>query len=184
VDVSSISASSYPTAINVVLLVLRLYLGLMIFAHGYRKIFRGGKLAGTGRWFEKIGMKPGYLHARAAAFTELSVGVLLTFGLLTPLAAAGLMALMLVAIVTVHRHNGFMINNPGEGIEYCLGLAVISLALGTIGAGTYSLDHVWGVFDRWSPATRLLVTAIVGIGGAALQLGVFYRPPKPSPPAQ
>jgi putative oxidoreductase len=64
----------YPSAINRVLLIVRLYLGPMIFTHGYRKIFRGGKLAGTDGWFDSIGMKPGNLNALAAASTELRVG--------------------------------------------------------------------------------------------------------------
>lgn len=180
-DVSSVTITSYPVAISLVLLCVRLFLGLMIFTHGYRKIFRGGRLAGTARWFDSIGMKPGKLHARAAAFTETGVGVLLTLGVLTPLAAAGLMSVMLVAIVTVHRQNGFMITNPGGGIEYCLAVAVMSLAQGTFGAGEYSLDHAWGIFGHWSATTRLLVTALVGVGGALVQLLLFYRPPKTSP---
>jgi len=148
----------------------------MIFTHGYRKVFRGGKLAGTARWFDGIGMKPGLLHARAAATTELGVGALLTVGALTPFAAAGLMAVMLVAILTVHRKNGFMITNPGGGIEYCLGLIVLALVLGTLGAGKYSLDYAWGILSHWSGTTRFLVTAMVGIGSATLQLAIFYRP--------
>jgi putative oxidoreductase len=180
-EIVDMTVTSYSTSINLVLLLVRLFLGPMIFTHGYRKVFRGGKLAGTGRWFDKIGMKPGKLHARAAAFTELSVGVLLTFGALTSLAAAGLIAVMLVAIVTVHRKNGFMISNPGEGIEYCLGVVVMALALGTLGAGEYSLDNAWGVFTHWTGTTRFLVTAAVGIAAATLQLVAFYRPSKPSP---
>ena len=57
----------------------------------------------------------------------------------------------------------------------------MALALGTFGAGRYSLDNAWGVFSHWNGTTRLLVTAIVGVGGAVLQLAVFYRPPKKSP---
>ena len=67
---------------------------------------------------------------------------------MTPLACAGLLALMLVAIVTVHRKNGFMITNRGGGIEYCLGLTVTALALGTFGAGRYLLDYWWNIFSR------------------------------------
>jgi putative oxidoreductase len=171
-------ATQYPTVINVVLLIAHLYLGLMNFTHGFRKVFRGGKLTGTAAWFDSIGMKPGKVHAFAAAFTELGVGVLLTFGLLTPLAAAGLMALMLVAIATVHRTNGFMITNPGGGMEYCLALSVMALTLGTIGSGRFSLDHALGVFSHWTTTTDFLVTLIVGVGGAFLQLATFYRPPK------
>jgi putative oxidoreductase len=172
------AATQYPTAINVVLLVTHVFLGLMIFTHGFRKVFRGGKLPGTAAWFDSIGMKPGKIHAFAAAFTELGVGILLTFGLLTPLAAAGLIALMLVAIATVHRTNGFMITNPGGGMEYCLALSVMALTLGTIGSGRFSLDHAWGVFSHWTPTTDFLVTLIVGVGGAFVQLAAFYRPPK------
>ena len=91
------SLRTYDTA----LLLLRAALGMMIFVHGYNKAFRGGKLAGTGRWFESMGMRPGKVHATLAAGTEMGVGVLLVLGLLTQLAAAGLIALMVVAFWTV-----------------------------------------------------------------------------------
>ena len=169
---------SYPMAINLMLLIVRMYVGPTIFTHGYRKVFRGGKLAGTAGWFDRIGMKPGRLNAVMASTTELGVGVLLTLGVLTPLACAGLLALMVVAIVTVHRKNGFMITNQGGGMEYCLGLSVMALALGTMGAGRYSLDHVWGILAQWTTATNLIVTLALGLGGAALQLLTFYRAPK------
>lgn len=172
--------SFHSTAINVVLLLLHVYLGCMIFVHGFRKVFRGGKLGGTARWFESIGMKPGLANAYAAAVSEMGAGVLLVLGLFTPFASAALVALMLVAIVCVHRKNGFMITNPGGGIEYCLTLAVVGLTLGTLGAGRLSLDYAWGLLSGWSSTTNFLVTLIVGFGGAALQLAVTYRPPKDS----
>ena len=172
-----LSNASYPVALNVVLLALRLFLGPMIFAHGFRKFFRGGRLAGTAKWFESIGVKPGRINAAMAASTEVGVGVLLTLGLLTPLASAGLMSLMTVAIATVHLKNGFFIFNEGEGIEYTLGVAVTTLVPGTLGAGEYSLDHLWHVL-HWSLATSLGVTLVVGLGGALGQLAAFYRPPK------
>ena len=168
-------------AVSVVLMLLRLYLGCMIFTHGFRKVFRGGRLAGTARWFESIGMRPGILNAYAAASTELSAGALLAVGLLTPFASAALIAVMLVAIASVHFKNGFMITNPGGGMEYCLTLAVVGLAQGTLGAGRFSLDRACGIFKSWSPTTNLLVTAIVGVGGAVLQLATMYRPPRTWP---
>jgi putative oxidoreductase len=163
---------------SVVLLLLRFYLGCMIFTHGYRKVFYGGKLAGTARWFESIGVRPGLLNAYAAALTEIGAGVLLVLGLLTPFACAALMALMSVAIVTVHRKNGFMITNPGGGIEYCLALVIAALDLGTFGSGTYSLDHEWEIFGGWTPMTNFLVTLLVGVGATAFQLAAVYRPPR------
>ncbi len=175
-----ITKFSFPATINVVLLIVRLFLGPMIFTHGYRKFFRGGRLAGTAGWFEKIGMKPGRLNAVAAASTETGVGVLLTVGLLTPLASAGLLALMTVAIVSVHRKNGFMISNKGEGMEYCLALSVMALALGTLGPGKFSLDFSMKIFSHWSFSTDFFVTLAVGLGAALLQLLACYRPPKPS----
>ena len=167
------------TTVNVILLVARIALGAMIAAHGYAKVFRGGKIAGTAGWFDSIGMRPGKLNAIMAAGTEIGVGILLILGLATPLAAAGLVALMTVAIVTVHRKNGFFVYNAGQGIEYCLMLAVYALLVGTVGPGTYSLDKQINVsFFRDSPAHAALTVLILGVGGAALQLLAIYRPPK------
>ena len=131
----SLTTTSYPAAVDLALLGARLFLGLMIFAHGYQKFFRGGKIAGTAGWFESIGMKPGKLNAVAASTAEIGTGVLMTLGLLTPLASAGLIALMCVAIVTVHRKNGFFNFRKGQGIEYNLGVAVMALVPATVGAG-------------------------------------------------
>ena len=44
------------------LLILRVIVGIVMFAHGYNHVFRGGKIGGSGR-FESLGMKPGKLHA-------------------------------------------------------------------------------------------------------------------------
>ncbi len=168
-------ATGYPTALSVVVLVVRLFLGPMIFAHGFQKFFRGGKIEGTAGWFHGIGVRPGRLNAYAAATTELGVGVLMTLGLLTPLASAGLISLMTVAVVTVHRHNGFFNFNKGQGVEYNMAVAVMAL-VPSVGAGRYSLDHVWLIL-HWSPWTNLLVTVALGLGGATAQLVAFYRPP-------
>jgi len=162
-------------SLSFLLLLLRVYLGAMIFVHGFQKAFRGGKIAGTAGYFESIGMKPGKLNARLAVATEMGVGVLLVLGLLTTFASAGLVALMVVAIVTVHRKNGFFIYN--SGVEYCLMIIVASLVSGTFGAGRFSLDRL--IFHpSWvvKPSHALLITAILGVGGAALQMLAVYRP--------
>ena len=171
--------NSGSTSFNLVLLIAHVSLGLMIAAHGYAKVFRGGKLAGTAGWFDSIGMHPGKINAYMAAGTEIGVGILLTLGLLVPLAAAGLVALMTVAIVTVHRKNGFFVYNPGQGIEYCLMLIVLSIVTGTFGGGKYSIDHVH-TFSTWfdRPMHSFLTVVVVGFGGAFLQLAAVYRPGK------
>ncbi|MCZ7526448.1 MAG: DoxX family protein [Acidimicrobiia bacterium] len=102
-------------ALNTGLLVLRVTVGAVILAHGVNHIVGGGRIAGTARWFESLGMRPGILHAWLASLTEVAVGPMLILGLLTPLAAAGVLGVMLVAWITNHRGNGFFIFRPGEG---------------------------------------------------------------------
>jgi putative oxidoreductase len=143
------------------------------------KVFGGGKIAGTAAWFDSIGMRPGKPNAWAAALTELGAGALLILGLATPFACAGLVALMVVAIITVHRKNGFFVFNPGQGIEYCLVVALVAIGLGGLGAGRWSLDHVTNVWTI-KPWVGLLIAAGLGVGGALLQLAAFFRPPKDS----
>lgn len=167
-----------PLAASLVLLVLRLFLGPMIFAHGYRKFFRGGKLTGTARWLESLGMSQPRLNAALAASSETGVGILLTLGLVTPLACAGLIGLMLSAIVTVHWENGFFIFNKGQGYEYTLGVAVAALVPATLGPGQFSLDHAWSLWTP-SPTTGLVVALAVGVGTTLVQLVLFYRPQHP-----
>ena len=97
---------------------------------------------------------------------------------MSPLAYAGAASIGLVALFTNHLKNGFFINNPGEGYEYVATIAVLSVALGGLGPGRFSLDAAidndW-VFDT---DVALPVTAAVAVGGTALFLGAFWRPPK------
>jgi putative oxidoreductase len=171
--------TAYHTAIDTALLILRVVLGLTLAAHGYNKFFGGGRIPGTAGWFESIGMKPGMFHARVAATTEMSAGIGLAVGLLTPIPAAGFVALMFVAAWTVHRANGFFIVK--EGWEYNLILAVTAVAVATIGAGKFSLDyalfHTTGFYDYLHGWWGLLISAVLGLAGAIGQLVIFWRPP-------
>jgi putative oxidoreductase len=167
-------------AINLALLGLRLMLGAVMLAHGINHIIGGGKIAGTARWFASLGMKPGILHAWLASLTEVGAGTMLVLGLLTPLACAGVIGVMLVALITNHWKNGFFIFRPGEGYEYVLTLSVVALCLSMLGSGDWSLDNPLGTVDLagWS---GLAVAAIAGGGGTLLLLAGFWRPPKPEP---
>ena len=162
---------------DVAVLVLRLALGPMICMHGYAHIFRGGKIAGTARWFASIGMRPPLVQAWMASITELGSGLLLIVGLLTPLAAAGLLGVMAVAFSVEHRTKGFFIYNPGQGWEYVAMIAAAAVAMGAVGGGRASLDHVFDLTLKGTWA-GLLVTLVAGIGGAALQLALCWRPAK------
>ena len=165
-----------PDAVNLALLGLRLILGGVMLAHGINHIIGGGKIAGTGRWFESLGMTPGPFHAWLASITEVAAGAMLVVGLLTPLAAAGVLGVMLVALITNHWKNGFFIFRPGEGYEYVLTLIVVSLAVALLGPGQWSLDDALETTDLagWS---GLWIALIAGGGGTAALLAVFWRPP-------
>ena len=167
-----------PVEFDLIMAAFRVVFGLIFAAHGYAKVFRGGGLEGTGRWFDSMGMRPGALHARAAAFTEMGTGVLLALGLLTPFAAAGIVGVMVVAGWTVHRNKGFFI--VSEGWEYTFVVGLIALAIGGLGPGRWSLDTAFGL-DGLYGYTGLAIAAGLGLVGGIAQLAVFYRPPAPEP---
>src|SRR5260370_25941199 len=161
-------------SVNIAAVVLRLTVGGTVMAHGWTHAFGGGKLPGTARWFEPIGIRPGRMHALAATVPELGAGALLVLGLLTPLAAAGVVATMLVALVANRLKNGFFICRPGEGYEYVLMVALVSCALGALGGGGWSIDHAVGfTVNGWA---GLAIAAGAGGGGAGLLLATCWRP--------
>lgn len=163
------------TAANMALLAFRVAVGAVFLAHGINHVFRGGKIAGTGRWFDSLGMHPGRLHAWLASVTEIGAGALLVVGGVTPVAAAGVIGVMVVAWITNHRGNGFFIFRPGEGWEYVMTLTFCGLALAVIGPGQWSLDHALDVFDPPGMA-GLVIALVAGLGGALGLLAAFWRP--------
>ena len=155
--------------------VLRVAVGIVMIAHGRNHIWGGGKIEGTAGWFSSLGMKPGILHAWLASITELVCGVMLILGFLQPLAAAGVIGVMAVAFVTNHLKNGFFIFRPGEGYEYVLTLLLTGIALGGIGAWEWSIDD--SINSAWLYGWKgLVVAAVLGLGGAAALLAVYWRP--------
>jgi putative oxidoreductase len=161
---------------NLALLILRIGLGTVFLAHGLNHIFGGGKIAGTGRWFESLGMKPGRLHAWNASVTEVGAGILLILGLLTPFGGAGVVGTMLVAWITNHRKNGFFIFRPGEGWEYVATLTLLGIVVGTLGAGGWSIDGHVSALQRLNGWPGFGIALGAGGGGAALLLLTFWRP--------
>ncbi len=164
-------------AVNFGLLILRLALGGPMLAHGIRHIFGGGKIAGTGGWFESLGMKPGWLHAWTASLTEIGAGTMLVAGLLTPLACAGVIGVMVVALITNHWKNGYFIFYKGEGYEYVLTLILGAIALAPLGAGEWSIDDALELSWTYGDA-GLVIAVVAGVGGALLLLAGFWRPEK------
>ena len=163
--------------IDLALTILRVSLGLTLAAHGYNKFVKGGKIEGTGRWFDSMGMRPGKVHAYFAACGEVGSGFFLAAGFLTSFAALGFVGLMSVAYWTVHSKNGFMVLN--EGWEYVFVLAIGAITVAMLGPGEWSIDHGIGLADDLDGYVGLIISAGGGVVAALSLLGLFYRPPKP-----
>jgi len=64
-------------------------------------------------------------------------------GLFDPLGAAGILGAMAMATFKTHWKNGFWLSKGGY--EYSLVLSIVSIAIGLIGPGSYSLDTLFGI---------------------------------------
>ena len=156
----------------VALLLVRAVVGITMIAHGYNHWRGGGRIAGTARWFSGLGLRHGTLQAWLSVVTEIGAGTLLVAGLLTPLACAAVISVMLVAGLLAHRPNGFFVFK--EGYEYVLLLSVVSLALATLGPGRLSVDAATGIsVTGWAGGGIALGVAVVATAGL---LVTFWRP--------
>jgi putative oxidoreductase len=147
--------------VNIALLALHVGVGLLFAGHGAQKLFGafgGHGLEGTAGFFDSIGMKPGRLNAIAAGAAEFFGGLLIALGLVTPFAAAALIAVMTVAVLTVHAKNGIWSTN--QGYEYNLVLVLSLLVVAAGDAGRYSLDHWFG----WALGSTAWGLGALGVG--------------------
>jgi putative oxidoreductase len=161
------------------LLLLRLAVGLTLAAHGAQKLFGwfgSPGLEAIGAGMEQLGFVPGRRNAFLAGLAETGGGLLLALGLLTPLAAAIVFAVMVVAGVSAHFQRGFFLMNGDY--EYTLILAVSGLSLAFTGPGRLSLDSIVGLDVsgvRWG-----LAALLVGLAGSSIQLAGRHRAATPS----
>jgi putative oxidoreductase len=161
-------------------LLLRLTVGGTFFVHGTQKLFGWfGSYGpdGTGQFFESLGLRPGKRNAVAAGSTETGGGVLVALGLATPLAAAGLSAVMITALRTAVWNEGF---KPATG-EHEVLLAVAALALTDTGPGAPSLDSALGI-ERSGPGWMLAALG-AGAAGSAMVISRGRRQAAAPPPA-
>lgn len=146
------------------LLILRVAVGALFFAHGTQKLFGwfgGYGVEGTGGFLESLGYPRGRLMAVVTGFSEAGAGFLLAIGFLTPLAGAAIIGVMLNAIWSAKRNQGII-----GGYELDLVYAVAGTTLAFTGAGLYSVDRL--VNDRVSGWT--LYGWKYGAGAVALAL--------------
>ncbi|QFG26086.1 DoxX family protein [Actinomadura sp. WMMB 499] len=168
-----------PEAEAVALLAVRLVVGVTMILHGYNHWRGGGRIEGTAGWFSGLGLRHGKLQAWLSVLTEIGAGALLVVGLLTPLACAAIVSVMLVAGILAHRTNGFFVFK--DGYEYVLVLAVMCVALGALGPGSVSLDAAADIeIAGWAGGGIALGIGVLGTAGL---LGAFWRPER-EPAAQ
>ena len=118
------------------LTILRVILGIVFVMHGGQKLFVFGMDGVTGG-FAQMGVPMPGVTGPLTALVELLGGLALITGLLSRLAAFGLILVMLSAILIVHIGAGFFAPNGYEfPLTLVAGLAVIAL----VGPGEYSLD--------------------------------------------
>ncbi|MEU1281554.1 DoxX family protein [Streptomyces sp. NPDC005805] len=143
------------------LLALRVGTGAVLAAHGAQKLFGwfgGGGIEGTTKGMEAMGFHPPKSSAVAAGAVETGSGLLLALGLATPAAGAAAAGNMAGA-VSVHAPAGFFAQSGGY--EYPAFLGFTAAAVGVIGPGRYSLDHLTRHrFDQpWTIAAAVLASA-------------------------
>jgi putative oxidoreductase len=152
------------------LVLLRFAVGGVFFAHGMQHVF--GMWGGTGiggltQGLSTFGFtRPGVL-AWVTAVTELVGGAGVVLGLLTPLAATGLLALMINAVLLKAGNGFFIAGPPGAGaveLEVVLGLAAAALVL--TGPGRIALDN--GRTWQRRPAPWGVLLLVVGVAAGLL----------------
>lgn len=131
------------TTVDLSLLVLRLIVGAIFFAHGAQKLFGLWGGMGLAKTVEMMGVM-GY----PVSVGECLGGIGIMFGFLSRFSAASNIVIMLGAIAMVHGKNGFFLSD--QGFEYNLALIGLLLPILLLGPGQYSI--AWLLYPR-SPTT-------------------------------
>jgi putative oxidoreductase len=123
---------------DVALVLARLILATIMFAHGYQKLFING-LGRTTQGFESMSIPVAIVSAAFVTVVELVGSVLVLAGALITVVAACYMIVMVGAAAFVHIPNGvFVVDN---GWELVGAIAALLLVLAAVGPGRWSVDH-------------------------------------------
>ena len=140
------------------LLIARIALGAIFFAHGYQKVAQFG-MAGVTDSFRGMGVPVAEIAGPVIAYVELIGGALLVLGAFTSIVGLILAVEMLVAALLVHLPMGVFIDNGGWELVGALGAGALALAV--VGAGRVSVDRVLGLgrTGRRAATTRSAASA-------------------------
>jgi putative oxidoreductase len=158
------------------LLLLRFAVGGVFFAHGMQHVFGlwgGVGMTGLRNALTAFGFRNVNVLAWITALTELVGGAAVVLGLFTPLAAAGLLALMINAVLLKAVNGFFIAGPPGAAsveLEVVLGLGAAALVL--TGAGRIALEN--GRTWNRRPAPWGVLCLVIGVA-AALAVSFLLR---------
>lgn len=156
---------------DVGLLLLRFAVGGTFFAHGMQKVFGlwgGPGITGFAQVLDGFGFTQSVTLAWVTGITELVAGAFVVLGVLTPLAAAGLLGIM-INVVLLTAGGGFF-EPTGVELEAVLGLAAAALVL--TGPGRIALDN--GRTWHRRPAPWGVLALVIGVA-AAVAVFVLLR---------
>jgi putative oxidoreductase len=166
--------------LDLAFLIARVMIGLLMTAHGAQKLFGwfgGHGLKATGEFFGKLGFEPARLFATAAALGEFTSGLLIALGLFGPVGPAILLAVMVVAAISVHWKGGLFATTNGIELPLLYSIAAVRFAL--TGPGGYSLDAALGLQWVWTPKV-IWVALAIGVLGGVVNLALRRRPASPA----
>ena len=139
-------------------LILRVFLGLVVFPHGAQKLlgwFGGYGFSGTMGFFtDNVGLP--WIIGFLVIMLESLGAIALILGVGTRLVAISYVFLAIGIIFTSHIQYGFFMNwfgnQAGEGYEFFILWIGIALTLTYSGGGRYSVDHrLFVTKDRKEP---------------------------------
>lgn len=167
------------------MLVARSIVGGAMAAHGAQKAFgwfEGSGPQKTAGFMKMLGFEDAESMGAAAAYNELVSGTLIASGFLGTLGPSVLIVNMIIAMLAVHKDNGFFAAD--NGIEVPLLYAAAALAFAAGEYGDCSLDHLFGI-DRFLAKRRWFYLGLsVAVGTAIAVLNQRSQSQPPSEPAQ
>lgn len=161
--------------LSVGLLLVRVVVGLIMAGHGAQKLFGwfgGYGVRKTGEFFAQLGFQPGTAFAAAASISEIVSGLLVTFGFLGPVGPALMIAVMIVAAISVHWGQGLF---APKGVEIPLLYGAAAFGLALTGFGQYSIDNAVGIAGHL-PTSDTWIVLTLGIIGGFANLALRRRP--------
>lgn len=159
------------------LLLLRFGVGGTFVAHGMQKVFGlwgGPGIGGFAQYLDTLGFTQTTTLAWVTGITELVAGGFVVLGVATPLAAAGLLALM-INTVLLKIGNGFFVASPAgaNAVELDVVLGLAAAAIVFTGPGHVALDN--GRAWQRRPLPWAVLSLVVGVTAAVLVYVLLRR---------